>query len=753
MRLKRVLSSVLLAVSAAGAPGLSAKMTFALNDTARSGFNGLDHVLQRPLGNPVFEHKRFGDHLFLSGGASVSMMGTNAKPGAALELSLGDWISPVHGWRISGEGGLNSVNKGNPKSYYGAVSADYLLNLTSLLRGYDPARKFELVGAVGAEYRRTRREGVWGNVAGARAALQARFLVAPSLYLYAEPRLSLLAGSYFGGGDDFRRIRPELSFHIGLGYRLLTGAARGTGAADFLNVDDSNLYFGGGVGVATFARGFSRDKIGPMASFHVGKWFSTVSALRLKAQMGRYDLSGTPSRRYVATAALDYVWNISSALGGYRPDEVFGLNLNLGVAAAYGDNAAGKIYPGVEGGLTASFRLSPNWSLFVEPQVQLFTPAFSRDVANRWGGIAPMASIMAGINYTIGDFARRFPRSYEDYYASRRYFLTFSGGAARRFRGDYGDGLAFAVGFGKRFTPVSSWRLTVDGEAFRRSPGYVSLVLGADYICGISTSMAGFNDHRVFDVSGVLGVFGGVANYYDPAKPVFGGKVGLLGAFRLSDALSLNIEPQVLALNARGAGSTGWTPEFRVMLGLNYWLGRGASFAKNALDESPMEGRRNFVSVSAGPGAASSTVLSGSRVVNGSFDAAVGRWFNPVSGLRIGMAYDYIPGSRGADGLNVGTAHLDYLLNVTSLITRDAGRRFHIIGLVGGGCGFSDAETSSAGFMAEAGVQFRYNLPRNIDLHVEPLAGVWMHRVMPGLLAHKRLVALGRVMLGASYRF
>lgn len=353
----------------------------------------------------------------------------------------------------------------------------------------------------------------------------------------------------------------------------------------------------------------------------------------------------------------------------------------------------------------------------------------------------------------LGDSARRFPRSYEEYEGSKRYFLNFSGGAGRRFRGDYGNGLAFAVGFGKRFTPVSSWRLSVDGEAFRRYPGYVSLVLGADYICGISTSMAGFNDHRVFDLSGVIGVFGGVANYYDPAKPVFGGKVGLLGAFRLSDALSLNIEPQVLALNAKGAGTTGWTPEFRVMLGLNYWLGRGASFAKNALDKSPLEGRRNFVSVSAGPGVASSTVLSGSRVVNGSFDAAVGRWFSPVSGMRVGMAYDYIPASDGNRAFNVGTAHLDYMLNVTSLITRDAGRRFHIIGLVGAGCGFSDAATSSVGLMAEAGVQFRYNLPGNFDMHIEPVAGAWMHRVMPGLREHKRLVGLGRVMVGTSYRF
>ncbi|MDE7141351.1 MAG: hypothetical protein K2O33_00455, partial [Muribaculaceae bacterium] len=304
-RFNRIISSVvLMAVSVCGSQYASAKMPVVLNDTVRTGFNALDHVLQRPLGNPSFENKRFGDRLFLSGGAGASMMGLHTKPGAELEVSLGDWVTPVHGWRLSVEGGLNSVNKESSHSYYGAIGADYLLNMTSLLRGYRPGRKFELLGAIGAEYRRTRREGIWGNVVGARAALQARFLVSPSLYLYAEPRLSLLAGSYFGGGEDYRRIRPELSFHLGLGYRLLQGAERSAGASDFLNIDDSNLFAGGGFGVAAFARGFSRDKIGQHAAFYVGKWFSSASALRIKGEFGRYHLTGNQDRRYVATAAL-----------------------------------------------------------------------------------------------------------------------------------------------------------------------------------------------------------------------------------------------------------------------------------------------------------------------------------------------------------------------------------------------------------------------------------------------------------------
>ena len=59
--------AVLVAVAAiCGVQDAAAKMNYTLNDTVRTGFNALDHVLQKPLGNPVFDSKRFGDRLFLS---------------------------------------------------------------------------------------------------------------------------------------------------------------------------------------------------------------------------------------------------------------------------------------------------------------------------------------------------------------------------------------------------------------------------------------------------------------------------------------------------------------------------------------------------------------------------------------------------------------------------------------------------------------------------------------------------------------
>ncbi|MCM1406814.1 MAG: hypothetical protein NC210_10355 [[Clostridium] fimetarium] len=749
---RRVAAAAVVAVALCAPSEAGARMTYKLNDTVRSGFNALDHVLQKPLGNPVFENKRFGDHLFLSGGAGVSMGGLHTRPGAALELQLGDWVTPVHGWRVAFNAGALSVQRGNPYPYFGAVSADYLLNFTSLLRGHRSGRWFELVGGIGAEYRRERSEGVWGNELGIRASLQARFNVSRSLYLYLEPRLTMSAGTkYRGIPDEERRFRPDMSFYVGLGYRLLRGAERANGTQPFLNVDDSHLFFGAGVGASTFLRDASRSSLGPEAHIYVGKWFSSAAGLRLKAQFGRYKTPWLdPDRRYIASGMLDYVWNITNAFGGYRPREVFNLNLNLGVGAGYVNESSGKLYPGVEAGLTASFRLSPNWSLYIEPQVQMFTRGFS-EAAGKGRYLAPMGSVMAGLTYTIGNFYHDHPESLGEYLKANNYFLTLSGAPSKRLRGNYGYGAAGSVGFGKRFTPVSSWRVTADGEIFNNSPRFVSLGLSADYMFSISTSMAGFNPDRLFDLSGVVGITGGMAHTEGPVKPMFGAKVGLHGAFRLSDALELFIEPQFVAMKSTGVYSDGWNPGLRLMAGLAYRLGRKDSFAADAIYKSPMEGRNNFASLSVGPAAFSGNL--GLRNINGALDVNVGRWFTLVSGLRLGASYDFMPDSDASKRLNLGIVRADYLLNVTSLITRDESRRFHIIGVVGGGIAFSDAEYSKAGLTAGGGVQFRYNLPANIDVHIEPNVSFIMNRVTPNYESTSRFTAIGRLMFGASYRF
>lgn len=728
----------------------AAKTNVKLNDTLRTGFNAIDHVLQRPAGPRQWRDSRAPSRFFMAGGAAVSMTGMHARPGFRGELMFGSWVTPAHGWRVTFDGGRHSVMAGDKNAWFGGAGADYLMNFSALLRGDDPGRRFELIGALGFEYQRMRQDGLWFNEYGPRASLQARVYAGPSLFLYAEPRLALLHGHPFGP-DAVRRFRPDMSFSLGLGYRLLQGAARRRVSERFSGIDDSHLFFSLGAGATGFLRGLSGSTAGPTASFAVGKWFSAVSALRAHADFGRIPRYGRMDRRrYVSVAALDYVWNIGAAFSGYRPDDVFGLNLNIGAALAYGSSARGRVYPGAEASLTASLRLSPNWRFFVEPQLQMFGRSFNRDLTGR--GMSPLAALTAGITYTIGDFYTRFPKSYADYLADKNYFLTIGASPAHRFRGNYGNGVAASIGVGRRFTPVSSWRISADGEVYHRSPGYVSLSLSADYMASISTSMAGYNPRRLFDVSGVLGVFAGAVNYEQPLKAVIGGKAGLHGAFRLSDAVSLFVEPQMLAVRAYGRRNTGWTPEGRVMVGLTYRL--GGSRKDSGATPAPADSvERNFVSFAAGPAASSGALLAGRNNVHVAFGLSAGRWLSRVSGVRLSADYDLMPSRKVSERLNLFGIHADYMLNISSLMDSAPGRRFHVVGTVGAGVGFSDGHRSKAGPMGSASLQLLYNLPGRVDLYIEPGVSAYANRVAPTHGSGARFLATGRVLVGASWRF
>ncbi|MDE5656697.1 MAG: hypothetical protein K2I19_06465, partial [Muribaculaceae bacterium] len=380
----RFVAATAIAAALTAAPAAQAKMSKALNDTASTGMNAIDHVLQKPLGSPVYEHKRFGDRLFLSAGGAISAYGHRPadgfRPGLQAEISLGDWITPVHGWRVNLDGGVHSRFTGENWKVFGAVSADYLMNFSSLLRGDNPDRRVEVIGALGAEYQRIRYSGLWGNEIGLRAALQLRFNVQRNLYIYAEPRLSLLAGTRFSG-DGMRRFRPDLSFNIGLGYRLLDKQQRQDGASQFECAADDHLFFGVGGGVWAFTRNGSQEFRHPngFGSFFAGKYFSPTAGLRLKGELGTIGGNVTPSHT-LAIGSLDFVWNLNSAFGGYRPGQVFDLSLNLGPVLAYAGKVKGHYYPGAEASITALFRLTPEWGIFIEPEARMFTRKFTREL-------------------------------------------------------------------------------------------------------------------------------------------------------------------------------------------------------------------------------------------------------------------------------------------------------------------------------------------------------------------------------------
>lgn len=757
--MNNTLRKLSLAIAAALiATGASAKSTVTMNTEGASGFNALDHVLQKPLGNDSFpsEQKGFGKHIFIGGSIGTNIIGNDfaksgLRPGLRLGGQLGSWFSPNYGIRLSADLGVLSRHVPRPRAWFGSIRVDWLVNLTSLSGGYDPERKFELIGAIGPEYQRVRQQGKWGNEYGLGAALQCRFNVSPSLFLFVEPRLAVLSGFRYDGSHDWRRMRADFGLNIGLGYRMLSGAQRKANSTAFNQKDDDNLYFGVGAGMFDMMRNSFPNKFfkhhNPYATAHVGKYFSSTSAVQLSLGFGRYT-NQRAQNRYLSTASLNYVLNLANAFGGYNPNQTFQVLLNAGASAGY---VNGTLYPGIDAGITGMFRLDSNWGIYIQPQMQLFTRGFARKLGTRH---APMASVNLGIRYTIGDFSRLLPESYEAYNNDpKHWFIQMGVGGGSRLRGAYTSGApSVSIGLGKRFTPVSSWRLSLDGVCYMKTPVAPALTVQADYLSSITTAMLGYDPDRLFDFQMVLGAFAGIANYEGPIAATYGLKGGFQAAFRLNSALQLFIEPTFHAVNAPGARNGRlWIPEVRGLIGLKYNLGT-PSGKRGTLANAPFGGDRcSFISISGGPSAFSGSFSKTDMNITGALDISIGRWFSMVSGVRLTYGSDWI---HRVGKLNyVGSARVDYLLNITSLMDRTDTRRFHIIGAVGAGLAFCEQSASDFGPMTYGGIQFRYNLNNHLDLHIEPGAEFWANRVIPRPTSPHRFVMTARVALGLSYRF
>lgn len=726
-----------------------------INPEETIGFNALDHVLQKPLRNPVFPASAgMSQRFFIGAGGGIEAIGDEftgqgIKPGYRLSAEAGYWISPVHGLRIGADAGLHSVHKGVDRAWFGGLRAEYLVNFTSLLRGYDPARKFELIGAVGVLGQRIRQSGYWlGQAYGATASMQCRFNVQPSLYLYVEPRLAMMTNKRYDLPYDWRRTKVDVSLNVGLGYRLLTGQQRRAGSMAFHQVDDDNLYFGTGAGLTNMTRSrfpgnFFSDH-SPYGTAFAGKMFSAESGLEFSMDFGRMPAQFESGRHFFTTASLSYVLNLNNAFGGYRPGQRFQMYVTLGPSIGH---AKGKTYAGGSGAVTAVYNVLPNWGIFIRPQAGLYQREFAHTLGRPHSFLV---SATMGLRYTIGDFSRVHKQSFEEYEPASKWFIQGAVGTTWRMRHKHGMGEMAAAAFGKRFTPVSSWRLGVEGSIYPRYPRLIGATMTLDYLTSISTAMAGYNPERVFDLQGVLGVYAGAANYDGPITSTYGLRGGLQGNFRLSSKIDLFVEPLFLAsrVPASKSGHT-WVPELRVYAGLKYRFGAPGSWSSE-YKAAPGDAR-NFISVAAGPSVFSRSFSRANKNITPAVDVMMGHWFSSVSGARLVYSSDWIH-SRGSK-YYVGSVHADYLLNITSIVARQDESKFHVIGAVGAGVGFCKQGASDHGFMTYGGLQLRYNLPGGLDIHLEPGMEFWANRIMPQHSSSRRFEMTGRVAAGFSFRF
>lgn len=728
-----------------------------------STMNALDYVLQRPNPSPRFENKRFGDHLWISGAAGADwtrsdagILGANNKTGFRGGIAVGDWVSPVHGWRLSVEGGRHhGVYDSQP--YFIGLSADYMMNMSALLRGDNPNRKFELIGLAGVEL-----EGLHRCHHGLRAAVglhfgfQPRVYLSPTTFLFVEPRL----GVYSDNIDyvkTWHKYDWNASVMVGVGYRMdrLKGFHRDNSLFNNSSFRD-NMFLG--VSGGMFVTGSKTDnfahRLGSDMNVFAGKWFSATSGLRLSLGIGDMKRPGI-YRRWIAFGDLDYMWNLNSTMNGYDPDRKIEANVLLGVSGMVTNRSDHHLNPAFHVGLQGVWNVTPALGLFLEPSMRIFAnrlPGITSDRSNIMTGVNVGLMYRAGARSSRGNASDEFKLT--DFLESRRYFIDVEGGIFMRER-VWRDNYTVGVALGHWFSPGNAWRVTGEYDYFNKSTNYRSLTLGIDYLGSLTTWACGYNPDRVFDLSAVFGISAGGAHYQSKHNSVvWGPHTGLRAAFSVSPLIDIVLEPSLRAMRIPNS-TRKFTPEAHVMAGISFKpQSRRHNTAKGEADIITEDFARNFISLTGGPTLFSETLMARTQHgVSWYGDITAGRWISNVSGLQAGLSYDFID-RRGQDPeLNIGTIHADYLMNLTALYSGVPTARFNIIGSAGIGLGWSNRNAGCLSPELNLGLQLRYRIAGNLSIALSPSMAFWRPALSQGRRNNHKFIGVGRIPVGLTYNF
>ncbi len=668
-----------------------------------STFNALDYVLQRPAPARTFDHKKFGDRLYLTLDGGPSWM--RAEPdrlglfnrGFRLDASVGDWITPVHGWRLGLAYGRNKGEHGSSTTFAG-LSADYMMNISSLLRGDNSRRRFEMLGIIGGEVM-----GVHSKHSGFKPAGGIHFGIQPRLYLnrttyfFVEPRLGLYTDA-LDGVTSWHKYDWQVQALIGLGYRLNGG--RGNSHVDnsmFINeMFRNNLFWGVSGSLAALGSNTTdlTHRITPQLSAHVGKWWTASSGLRLQLGGGYLKETSDGVKQWDTMVDADYMLNLNSALSGYDLDRKVESNLALGVTAAYISQHKKKFFPGLHVAFQEIFNVSQNVGIYVEPQVRFFSKQLTSGTSK---SLSLVPSLSLGLVYRTRS-TREYNmalRQLEDslYNEGRHLFMSMTAGTFLR-SGGWVTAIASSFNVGKWYTPVSAWRLGVDGEIYQSQKIYRYIGGTADYMASLSSLAIGYDPDRVFDMRAFIGVGAGAA-YYNAGthRLVWGPRVGLQAAIRLSDAVDLVLEPQCQVLKIPKYTHV-LTPEFRAMAGLTYKLESKRHVRYPSVREEDEDDEAEgigdlYASVSVAPGFFTEALGYGN--VSWQANVAIGGWMSDFSGMQVFFDYDKAKVIRFHNRpIDIQTFGADYMLNLTRVLTGTRPDRFNLVGLAGVGLGWSN---------------------------------------------------------------
>ncbi|MGL5015328.1 MAG: hypothetical protein ACRC6V_13735 [Bacteroidales bacterium] len=763
------------------------------------------------IGLSPFFTTPFGENLFLSlsGGGEFTLRSNGQYRslkwpiGPSGAVSIGSWLTPSSGVRLTFSSGFSGLYPdGSDKEIKlkrSTAQADYMLNLHSMFGGYRRSDIFNLYAILGLNANLSQRyiptsatEGINKRnfQVGGGLGVQANFRVHDNFSLYIEPRVNIYPSS-MAGGVTHSKFDALTQLMAGVTYRRTEREDRlKNGKQNFSGMEQWFIEAGAGANAILSGdlRTLGFDGIKPQLSLAAGKWFNQYSALRLKLSAGFLgEIGQTNNSTEFVSGDIDYIFSLTNIMNGYNPKRIFDLNGVVGLSGIYNSGTTpevgdSKLNFGVGAGLQAMFNINPAFGIFVEPRVTAYV---TNSLARGDVGMLPidlLSSVSAGLTYRfnmVDKMTNRLGASADNH---ARGFISLAGGlnglvqAGGFTSKNYAP--SFYAGFGKWITPLAAFRVGAEGALIPESGGYDRYTeyasVGVDFMTSLSNLVTPYRRDRVFNLNAFAGVVWGASYTKDEASNFKSSsfnafvpslRAGVQGAFRVSDAIELYLEPQLGFYpmgNLEYLNSIEKDLLFTARAGITYRIMAGNMAVKTKRYRDGDILANTFVSASLGAGAYAERLQSGfsSEVLTVESSLSFGKWFNNLSGLRLSVYNSNMddtssPRYARFDVKLIGL-HLDYMLNMSNLLSGPyEDRKFEVIGIIGMGYDHISASNGKGGAIAgSVNVQGLYNLNKHWGIYVEPSAMLFLNKLTGrSFISSYKLNGVGKLMLGTQYRF
>ena len=510
-----------------------------------------------------------------------------------------------------------------------------------------------------------------------------------------------------------------------------------------------HLFMEGGLGATTvFTKSASAymNKPAVQGTVAVGDWITPEHGLRLGVNGGQYKLGNTETK--FAGVSLDYLLNITALSQreyySPKPFEVYGV---FGGEYQYSHiDGENKDVFGAHVGLRGQVRLSDYTYLYVEPRLGMYTDELIH--SKNWRGYRPAGQLMAGVGYRLLQESKG--RNRASYLTSGSFlddtYMQFLGGARAIINSnpatwqDY-MGARAAFRMGKWFDPYSALQLELnagfndqnDGKPRNKAVG-----AGLSYVWNMHNTFGGYNPNRIFYVNALAGGSVNVSAGGEGRNTTFGIGGGLQGNFRLAKGVDFFIEPRFDAYQQKYASKASTAGKWDVVASLmgGFTFKQGLNTKAERLHNEDFKSLTPYDNMFIEGGIGGTMPVTRSSAAH-PFDyvrpkafAAIGKWFNAISGTRIWAEGEQLTDSR-KKRVKVMALGADYLWNMTNTFHGyDPERRAELIG----GLGINIAtrnQSHKVDLGANASVKGLLHLNKMWGLYLEPQVRVYGDKFLP----------------------